>query len=170
MTDGQHRWWIASPGGTPQGPFTAEQIRDQARTGRLPADAQACLEGAEAWRDVRSIPEISGPGGGSPAASPPAYGGPMPGAASMGAHLPKVSYLWPILATIFCCLIGGIISIVYTAKANEAAVAGDPMAYESAKGTAKTWLIVSVVTAFVIFGLQIALMIAGAGMGMATSP
>jgi len=56
------------------------------------------------------------------------------------------NYLVPsILATIACCLVTGIISIVYSTQVNSKYEAGDIVGAEKASKTAKTWLIVSVV-------------------------
>lgn len=54
------------------------------------------------------------------------------------------SYVLPILVTIFCCLIGGIVAIVYTANANTAGAGGRIAEAESKARTARTWMIVSV--------------------------
>lgn len=61
-----------------------------------------------------------------------------------GAWQPK-SLVPPILITICCCLIGGIVAIVYTSQANAAGASGNIALAEKNAGTAKTWMIVSVV-------------------------
>lgn len=61
-----------------------------------------------------------------------------------GAWQPK-SLVPPILITICCCLLGGIVSIVFTAQANTAGASGNIALAEQKARTAKTWMIVSVV-------------------------
>ena len=48
-----------------------------------------------------------------------------------------------ILTTLFCCLIGGIVSIVYAAKVNTKLAQGDIEGARAASKTAKTWIIVN---------------------------
>lgn len=85
------------------------------------------------------------PSGGSPDVRTP---GPVPyDAAAMAAGRPPKpdNYLvWSILATLFCCLIGGIIAIIYSTQVDSKYNAGDYAGAESAAKTAKTWVIVSV--------------------------
>jgi len=50
-----------------------------------------------------------------------------------------------ILTTLFCCLIGGIVSIVYAAKVNTKLAQGDIEGARAASKTAKTWIIVNMV-------------------------
>ncbi len=69
------------------------------------------------------------------------FGNPFTGQGSRGWQ-PK-GYVVPVLVTIFCCLIGGIISIIYTAQANTAGAGGNIALAEKHAGTAKTWTIVS---------------------------
>lgn len=61
-----------------------------------------------------------------------------------GAWQPK-SLVPPILITICCCLVGGIVAIVFTAQANTAGASGNIALAEQKARTAKTWMIVSVV-------------------------
>ena len=52
-----------------------------------------------------------------------------------------------ILSTIFCCLIGGIISIVYSAQVNTKLAQDDVAGARAASKTAKTWIWVNVLSA-----------------------
>lgn len=52
-----------------------------------------------------------------------------------------------ILTTIFCCLIGGIISIVYASKVNTKLAQGDIDGARAASKTAKLWIIINMVAA-----------------------
>jgi predicted alpha/beta hydrolase len=68
---------------------------------------------------------------------------------SSRSQLPPVSYIVPVLMTIFCCLAGGILSIIFTAKANAAAVSGDAAAYTAYMGQRKLWMMVTLALAVV---------------------
>lgn len=65
-----------------------------------------------------------------------------------------------ILTTLFCCLIGGIVAIVYACQVNTKLAAGDIEGAKAASSTAKTWIIVNIVTGLVLVVLQILLTIA----------
>lgn len=52
-----------------------------------------------------------------------------------------------ILTTIFCCLIGGIVSIVYASKVNTKLAQGDIDGARAASKTAKLWIIINMVAA-----------------------
>jgi uncharacterized membrane protein YvbJ len=78
-----------------------------------------------------------------------------------GANLPSVpNYLvHAILATIFCCLPFGIVSIVYAAQVNSKIAVGDYAGAVDASNKAKTWFWVSfgiglaVTLMWVLFGI-----------------
>ena len=63
--------------------------------------------------------------------------------------------LWSILATIFCCLVGGIVSIVYASQANTLKASGNIPAAMRAANSAKIWLMVSVFSSVGIWILLI---------------
>ncbi len=50
-----------------------------------------------------------------------------------------------ILTTLFCCLIGGIISIIYASKVNTKLAQGDIEGARAASKAAKTWIIVNLI-------------------------
>lgn len=62
-------------------------------------------------------------------------------------HVPN-HLVWAILATIFCCVPTGVVSIVYAAQVNERIAAGDFAGARESSQKAKTW-------AWVSFGLGI---------------
>lgn len=57
-----------------------------------------------------------------------------------------------ILSTVFCCLVGGIVSIVYASKVNTKLALGDIEGAKAASKTAKGWIIANVVFGL-LFGL-----------------
>jgi hypothetical protein len=104
-------------------------------------------------------PPITGPGA-SPYVPPTAHLG-----SGAGADIPN--YLpWAIIATILCCMPTGIVSIIYASRANSAKAMGDIAGARKAAGTAKTWLIVSVVAALLVGVLYIVLMVMGGALSV----
>lgn len=77
---------------------------------------------------------------------------------------PPPNYLVPaILATIFCCLPAGIVSIVFAAQVNSKYAAGDHAGAAESSRKAKTWLYVSVGGALVVAVIYIIIMMVGGG-------
>lgn len=147
------RWWLAVPGQQPQGPFEHDTLAAMYRQGHIGPISQVCLSGEAIWRPIVSV-------FGEPIA-PPTDPSAVPHFVNSGAWAQR-SLVLPILATIFCCLIGGIISIVYTAQANTKGVVGDLAGAERDAKTANTWLIISVATPIVVMFLYfLALMAMG---------
>ena len=66
--------------------------------------------------------------------------------------LPKLGFTTPILATLFCCTIGGIVALVYTSSANSAQTMGE---YNKAKKGRDTWLMISYITLPVVVIIQL---------------
>ena len=60
-----------------------------------------------------------------------------------------------ILTTLFCCQITGIVAIVYASQVNTKLAQGDVAGAQEASRTASTWIIVSVITGFVILFLNV---------------
>ena len=73
-------------------------------------------------------------------------------------HVPN-HLVWAILATIFCCLPVGIVSIVYAAQVNGKLAAGDVQGAVQASNRAKTWAWVSFGLVLIPIGLWILLVI-----------
>jgi hypothetical protein len=67
--------------------------------------------------------------------------------------------VFAILATVFCCLPTGIVSIIYAAQVNGKLQAGDYAGAQEASRNAKTWCWVS-------FGLGMVSVVVGGLMGM----
>lgn len=75
-------------------------------------------------------------------------------------HVPN-HLVWAILATIFCCIPFGIVSIVYAAQVNGKLAGGDYRGARSASANARTWAIASAVLGLVIAAVNFGLLIAG---------
>lgn len=140
-SDPSGRWWVAGPGESPQGPFDLASLRAMYRSGHLSAELRVCPEGQSEWRHVA---ELLGP----PPVPPVQSTLVVPGAGA--AAWTTQSLVLPILATLFCCLVGGIIAIVYTAQANTKGTAGDIAGALKDMKTVRLWLIISALTPVLI--------------------
>ena len=67
-----------------------------------------------------------------------------------------------ILTTLFCCLIGGIIAIVYASQVNTKLAQGDIAGAQAASRTANGWIIANVIFGLVIILLNVILAVAEA--------
>ncbi len=98
-------------------------------------------EGMGDWVPAASVGELSHLFTPAP---PPVYQAqvqPTPGEPANYVHTNWL--VWSILATIFCCLIGGVVAIIYSANANSAYAAGRIEEAKRANNQAKTWFWVS---------------------------
>ena len=80
----------------------------------------------------------------------PASGNPVAAnqAAPAGVAVPNYM-VWSILSTLFCCLIGGIVAIVYSSKVNTKLAQGDIEGAKAASKAAKGWNIANLVVGFI---------------------
>jgi len=79
--------------------------------------------------------------------------------------------VWAILATLFCCLPGGIVSIVYAAQVNGKLAAGDIAGAQESSDKAKKWAMYSAIAGIVglvIYIVLVVLMGVGGAMGGAS--
>lgn len=75
--------------------------------------------------------------------------------------------IWAILSTLFCCLPLGIVSIVYAAKVDGLAAAGDLAGAQEAADKAKTWAMWAAGAWLVLVVLYILfIFVVGAGAGL----
>jgi hypothetical protein len=82
---------------------------------------------------------------------------PMAGArASVPNHL-----VWAILCTLFCCVPGGIVAIVYAAQVDGKVAAGDIAAAQASARNAATWCWISAGVGLVIGILYFCLVVLG---------
>ena len=144
------RYFLSVGDGKTYGPYDLAQLRSMQAEGRVPPTAQLCQEGTSAW-----VPSGQILGGAMPAPSAPAMA-PAPGA---GGFKP-VSLVGPILVTLFCCLIPGIVSIVYASNANSKGARGDIAGATAAAKASKTWGVVGIIAGVLGSIAYIALMVA----------
>lgn len=85
----------------------------------------------------------------------------------MQAVAPPNYLVWAILATLFCCLPGGIVAIVYAAQVDSKFMAGDVAGSQHASDQAKLWCWISVGTIVaIIVGYFLLMMLAVIGGGI----
>ncbi len=146
------RYWMTGNDGKVYGPFEVQQLRGMAASGQLSASGKLCAEGSQSWVSASSVlddPSGAAPPPMTPPVSPPATTFvPPPGSAAPPAGAPwtPLSLAWPVVITLFCCLIGGIVSIIYTSQANTKALQGNFAGAQADAKTAKTWMTISVIT------------------------
>ena len=88
---------------------------------------------------------------------------PPPSPTSGPANIPN--YLIPaILATLFCCLPGGVASIIFATQVNSKAAAGDIAGAMEASKKAKMFMFISVGAGLLIYVVCIIIWILGVGM------
>jgi len=78
-----------------------------------------------------------------------------PGGGGFGGPPPSSNLVWAILATIFCCLPFGIVSIVYAAGVNSKWTAGDYQGAQDASSKARTWAIAAAISGVVLIVLWV---------------
>jgi hypothetical protein len=81
-----------------------------------------------------------------PPPPPPGYP-PQPPAA----QAPKNYLVWSILVTLFCCVIPGIVAIVFSAQVNGLWAQGRYAEAQKASARARTWVIISAVLGLISF-------------------
>lgn len=124
------------------GPLTLDQVMSQPG---INLQTPVWYDGLADWTVVGNVPELAArfnatqqPYQQQPYQQPVnQYGQPM------AEPCPPNYMVFSILVTLFCCLIGGIIAIVYSSGVNSAYAAGDIATARSKSNSAKTWCIVS---------------------------
>ena len=143
-------------GGAPSRPGDSDGATDAVTEPKLPPPI-----GDSTQRDLGHDPSSYGSGYGGYGTG---YGQPpsQPSYRYGGPPIHVTNYLpWAIVVTLFCCTVGGIVSIVYSVQANAAAKNGDAIAIDKA-ARAKNWLVASVVLGLLTNGLYIWYMVSKA--------
>ena len=125
--------------GQTYGPYSMQELQGFAQEGRINSGSMLCPEGGSEWVSASTIL----PTGITAQAAP---------LTSSGVPWIPVSLTGPILTTLFCCIPGGIVSIVYASKANTLGATGMLAQANQAKSTSSTWLIVSLILGFLLNG------------------
>lgn len=147
--------------GEKRGPFTIDQLTTQ------PVTPQTLVwtEGMSDWAPAQQVAEISSlfapqapsaPTPGAPQApaynAAPAYGNPQPQAPNTQI-IPPNYLVWSILVTLFCCLPGGIVAIIYSTQVSSRFQQGDYAGANESSRNARKWVIISAVSAAVILAI-----------------
>lgn len=126
------------------GSATEAQAAPPAASPIPPAPPAYSQPGASQPQDYRAtLPGANYPGAPQQAATP-------------GMQKPTNYLPWSIAVTLCCCVIGGIVGIVYSVQANSKWEAGDYEGAHKAANTARTWLIISAILG--LFGTGIAIL------------
>lgn len=115
-------------GSEQQGPYTIDQLR-----GRVTPQTYVWREGLADWVQAINLPELSGllvPEGAIP---PPTEGQTI-------TTKPKDYLVESIIVTLVCCLVFGILGIVYSVQANSAFSSGNITAANEFSAKAKQWV------------------------------
>lgn len=129
------RYWLSLGDGKPWGPFEVAQLEQMAAEGRLNAHSQLCAVGGTSWVPASAVLRIAG------IATPQ---GPSAGVGPVAQWTP-VSLTGPILATLCCCVIGGVVSLVYASNANSKGASGDIEGAQRDASSSRSWMIASIV-------------------------
>lgn len=74
---------------------------------------------------------------------------------------PPSNLVFGILTTLFCCLVPGIVSIVFAAQVNSKWASGDHAGAQDSSRKARLWALVALVLGIIVNGTAIALILAG---------
>jgi len=78
-----------------------------------------------------------------------------------GSEPPPSNLVWGILTTILCCLIPGIVSIVFAAQVNGKWASGDYAGAQDSSRKARLWAIIAAVAGVVYIAVVVGLVTAG---------
>lgn len=148
--------------GEKSGPFTIDQLATQQLTPETPV----WTEGMSDWVPAQQIAELSSlfasqapiPEASQPTATPqapaynaaPAYGNPQPQAPNTQV-VPPNYLVWSILVTLFCCIPGGVVAIVYSTQVSSRFQQGDYAGANESSRNARKWVIISAIAAAAVW-------------------
>ena len=154
--------YFAMLGSQRVGPMTLDELKTIGLTPVTPV----WRTGMADWAQASTLPELASCFGPAAAPSYPPYNSNYP----YNNQSPKADYgsgyynpqesgqmpprpdtylVWSIVVTVLCCLVGGIVALVYSSKVNSCYDRGDYEGALSASNTARTWCIISAVVGFV---------------------
>lgn len=148
--------------GEKSGPFTIDQLTTQQVTPQTPV----WTEGMSDWVPAQQVAELSSlfasqasiPEASQPTATPqapaynaaPAYGNPQPQAPNTQV-VPPNYLVWSILVTLFCCIPGGVVAIVYSTQVSSRFQQGDYAGANESSRNARKWVIISAIAAAAVW-------------------
>ncbi len=132
-------------GSEQQGPYTIDQLR-----GRVTPQTYVWREGLADWVQAINLPELS------------AVLLPEGSVSPSGVVKPKDYLVESILVTLFCCMIFGILGIVYSVQANSAFSSGNITAANEFSAKAKQWVTYGFWCGIAVVGIYAILALMGA--------
>lgn len=132
-------------GSEQQGPYTIDQLR-----GGVTPQTYVWREGLADWVQAINLPELS------------AVLLPEGSVSSSGVVKPKDYLVESILVTLFCCMIFGILGIVYSVQANSAFSSGNITAANEFSAKAKQWVTYGFWCGIAVVGIYAILALMGA--------
>ncbi|MFT7605116.1 MAG: hypothetical protein ACI8VT_002709 [Saprospiraceae bacterium] len=166
------------------GPFSFPELQSK----NLQKDTYVWYEGLTDWTRAGDLPELNvlfeAPPEQIQTRQPPLYQTPPPPAQQTGGYQqpqnqggyqqryepasgikPKTWLVEAILTTVLCCLIGGIIGIVYASQVDTKWAQGDVVGAQKASDNAKLWVMISAGIGLVIVVFYLIAFVASAGGG-----
>lgn len=137
-------------GSEQQGPYTIDQLR-----GRVTPQTLVWREGLPDWIRAGDLPELSG-------LLAPEGTVPTPAQGQITGTKPKDYLVESILVTIFCCMVFGILGIVYSVQANSAFSSGNITAANEFSAKAKQWVTYGFWCGIAVVGIYAILALMGA--------
>ena len=132
-------------GSEQQGPYTIDQLR-----GRVTPQTYVWREGLADWVQAINLPELS------------AVLLPEGSVSPSGVVKPKDYLVESILVTLFCCMVFGILGIVYSVQANSAFSSGNIAAANEFSAKAKQWVTYGFWCGIAVVGVYAILALMGA--------
>lgn len=132
-------------GSEQQGPYTIDQLR-----GRVTPQTYVWREGLADWVQAINLPELS------------AVLLPEGSVSPSGVVKPKDYLVESILVTLFCCMVFGILGIVYSVQANSAFSSGNITAANEFSAKAKQWVTYGFWCGIAVVGIYAILALMGA--------
>lgn len=136
-------------GSEQQGPYTINQLR-----GRVTPQTYVWREGLADWIQEINLPELS------------AVLLPEASAPQSGVVKPKDYLVESILVTLFCCMVFGILGIVYSVQANSAFSSGNIVAANEFSTKAKQWVTYGFWCGIAVVGVYLFLLMIGVASGI----
>ena len=136
----EEKIWIQSDG-RQQGPYTLAELATMSLSPTTPVWYQGLPE----WTIAINAPLTASLFAGQAPAAPQPQVRYAPGQQEAMPPCPPTYIVWAILVTICCCIIGGVISIIYSAQVTSRYNAGDYAGAVKASERAQIWLIESIV-------------------------
>ena len=146
------KYWVML-NGVRLGPMTLDEVRALPLQGSTPV----WRSGLPEWTTASALPELAGmgccdsdtPPGYQPQPVYPAYNSGASSGYNGGEEvrppMPDTYLVWAIVVTLCCCLVGGVVALIYSSKVTSLYNQGDYAGAQKASSTALTWIIVSAV-------------------------